>query len=321
MNFTIAPGNYQLQVQGGTGNNNPTFASTAYSFTPSSISEYINITSSSTGYNGPFSKINILKSSTCDLIPVTIPLKKCCTCPPPVTPDSVSVCQNSELKIKVNSNGANSPTFYWNGPNNFISATSDTTLNVSSNAASNMQGKYYVYSISADTCQSVNDSVFVNVKQLHATPVISQSNDTLYSNVLTGNQWYNKQSGKIDNATNATYTPSKSGEYYVIVTQNGCSSDTSNFFNFISVGVSNLSNSEPNINIYPNPASNKFTIAFDNQKDSYNLEILNTIGQVVLNKKINNNVEQVDLSGQAAGVYFVKVQTGNNTVVRKIIKE
>ena len=33
------------------------------------------------------------------------------------------------------------------------------------------------------------------------------------------------------------------------------------------------------------------------------------------------SVEQADLSGQSAGVYFVKVQTANNTVVKKIIKQ
>ena len=76
-----------------------------------------------------------------------------------------------------------------------------------------------------------------------------------------------------------------------------------------------------NIKFYPNPASNKFTIEIDNQKETYNLEIINATGQVVLNKQITNPVEQVDLSGQTAGVYFVKVQTANNTVVKKIIKE
>jgi len=78
---------------------------------------------------------------------------------------------------------------------------------------------------------------------------------------------------------------------------------------------------DDNISIYPNPTNNKFSIEIDNRNESYNLEILNTIGQVVLNKKITNNVEQVDLSGQSAGVYFVKLQSGNNTIVKKVIKQ
>ena len=86
------------------------------------------------------------------------------------------------------------------------------------------------------------------------------------------------------------------------------------------IGINKLI-SNNSINIYPNPTSDKFTIQFNNLKESYNLEILNTTGQVVLNKKITNNVEQVDLSGQAAGVYFVKLQSRDKTIVKKVIKQ
>ena len=75
------------------------------------------------------------------------------------------------------------------------------------------------------------------------------------------------------------------------------------------------------INIFPNPTNDKFTIQIDNIKEAFKLEILSTTGQVVLCKQITNSIEQVDLSGQAAGVYFVKLQSVNNSVVRKIIKQ
>ena len=77
----------------------------------------------------------------------------------------------------------------------------------------------------------------------------------------------------------------------------------------------------PVVITYPNPTTDKFTIEINNQNESYNLEILNTIGQIILNKKITNQVEQVDLSGQSSGIYFVKLQTAGNTIVRKIIKQ
>ena len=75
------------------------------------------------------------------------------------------------------------------------------------------------------------------------------------------------------------------------------------------------------IKVFPNPTNDKFTIAFDNSKENYKIEILNITGQVVFNKQLTNSVEQVDLYGQSAGVYFVKLQTKNNTVVKKIIKQ
>jgi len=90
--------------------------------------------------------------------------------------------------------------------------------------------------------------------------------------------------------------------------------------NFISSSIYNNSADDKSIKIFPNPTNDKFTIQLGNKDVSYNLEILNTLGQVVLNKQITNPVEQIDISGEAAGVYFVKVQTNNNTVVKKIIK-
>jgi len=87
------------------------------------------------------------------------------------------------------------------------------------------------------------------------------------------------------------------------------------------LSIENIKQSALNVKLYPNPASDKFTIQIDNLKEAYTLEILNTTGQVVLNKRITNSVEQVDLSGQAAGVYFVKLQSVNNSVVRKIVKQ
>jgi hypothetical protein len=86
--------------------------------------------------------------------------------------------------------------------------------------------------------------------------------------------------------------------------------------------VANVNFDKINFQVYPNPTNNYFTIGIDNHKEkSYNLEILNTIGQVVLNKEIINSAEQVDLSGQPTGVYFVKLQSVNNTFIKKIIKQ
>ncbi len=93
------------------------------------------------------------------------------------------------------------------------------------------------------------------------------------------------------------------------------------FTSTFSNGISNIQSNKNNILIYPNPTNDKFIIQIENQNVSYNLEILNTIGQVVLTKKIINSIEQVDLSGQVAGVYFVKLQSENSMIVRKIIKQ
>ena len=92
-------------------------------------------------------------------------------------------------------------------------------------------------------------------------------------------------------------------------------------YTITTVSIAEVKQSAINVTLYPNPASDKFTIQIDNLKEAYTLEILNTTGQVVLSKQLTNSIEQVDLSGQAAGVYFVKLQSVNNSIVRKIIKQ
>lgn len=235
-----------------------------------------------------------------------------------ITPEgSTTFCQGDSVILDAGPHA--SPLLYsglsYQWLNNGVTIKGAT--NSSHTAAS--AGKYQV--IVTDTCGSAtSDTTTVTVNPKPAKPKIILKNDTLFSNALAGNQWYNIQSGIIDNATDSIYIPSRSGDYFVIVTKNGCSSDSSNIFNYTSVGIAVLSN-KSTINIYPNPADSKFDIEIDNQKESYTLEILNIVGQIVFTEKLNNSIEQVDLSGLSNGVYFVKLQSASNTIVRKIIKQ
>ncbi len=71
-----------------------------------------------------------------------------------------------------------------------------------------------------------------------------------------------------------------------------------------------------NLQIYPNPVSKSFTIKTDEKIIS--VEVYDTLGRKVHSfptEKIHN-IERL-----AKGVYFVKVQTGKNLYIEKIIKE
>ena len=35
----------------------------------------------------------------------------------------------------------------------------------------------------------------------------------------------------------------------------------------------------------------------------------------------NNDVTQIDMSGQKSGIYLAKIKQGNNVVVKKLVKE
>ena len=177
----------------------------------------------------------------------------------------------------------------------------------------------YTVTVTDDNNCSNTDDVKITVNII-STPTIMQTGDSLVSIAISGNQWYFNNL-LIPHDTTQSFIPDQNGNYFVIVTQNGCSSDTSTILNVSNVGIADLSSDKTNIHIFPNPITDKFTIEMNNQNGSYNLEILNAVGQVILNKKIINRVEQIDLSGQSAGVYFVKLQSVNSTITKKIIKQ
>jgi len=86
------------------------------------------------------------------------------------------------------------------------------------------------------------------------------------------------------------------------------------------VGIQEVEKST--MNIYPNPCTGKATLALNNNSgESPEIFITNLAGQLV--KKINavayENEITLDLSGQAKGVYFVKIATEKGVEVRKLV--
>ncbi|MBU2650075.1 MAG: T9SS type A sorting domain-containing protein, partial [Bacteroidetes bacterium] len=82
------------------------------------------------------------------------------------------------------------------------------------------------------------------------------------------------------------------------------------------VSVSELSSE--GIAIYPNPATDVVNITAT--EDITFVTIINNVGQVVYNNKVvNDNVLQVTTSGFEAGVYMIKVETGSNVIIQKVI--
>jgi len=72
-----------------------------------------------------------------------------------------------------------------------------------------------------------------------------------------------------------------------------------------------------NLQVFPNPSSDKFTIQGEKMEK---ITIFNTMGQVV--KTINTNrkdIQQVNLGVQPKGIYLIKVETSKSVISKKII--
>ncbi|MBK8427274.1 MAG: T9SS type A sorting domain-containing protein [Lewinellaceae bacterium] len=78
------------------------------------------------------------------------------------------------------------------------------------------------------------------------------------------------------------------------------------------------------VQITPNPSSGMVQVsALFGQTRKGSVQVLNVLGQTVLNKNFQSAFlnESIDLQGSAPGVYFVRVQSGGEQVVRKVVVE
>jgi photosystem II stability/assembly factor-like uncharacterized protein len=179
--------------------------------------------------------------------------------------------------------------------------TSDTNCVIGSPATSNM--------------------ITMTVNPIPPTPIITLLGDTLLiSDADSLNQWYINDS-IIPGATDTSYIVTTNGYYYVIVTINGCMSDTSNIIS-TTVGFDEVSLNNEFV-MYPNPATN--SIQIETQLKSVpvdaRIEILNIEGQTIICTGIDENHKSIDISSLARGMYFVRMKTRNGISVKKLIKE
>ena len=85
--------------------------------------------------------------------------------------------------------------------------------------------------------------------------------------------------------------------------------------------VNNMQRSSDEINIYPNPVSSQLSISFN--QPVQNIKIENTLGQTILDIKINSSdlsTQTIDVRNFPNGIYFIKIKSSSDYIVRKFIK-
>jgi PKD repeat protein len=161
---------------------------------------------------------------------------------------------------------------------------------------------------------------YIMVTQTQA-PVIILNVNTLASNIPTGNQWY-RDGNIIQGATLQTYDIIQTGWYWDIVTQNGCSSDTSNNIYKLFVGMEDLNTSL--FMIYPSPGDGKFTVSYITLKSSSSfLRVFNLMGVKVYEHIFQSipgqQTEAVDLGNIPSGLYTVSITTNEGIITGKVV--
>jgi len=130
---------------------------------------------------------------------------------------------------------------------------------------------------------------------------ITQDGYNLSTDATGDIQWY-LDDAAIDGATEASYTCTVDGEYYIIVTyDNDCESQS----NTITVSGTDVEDYASNqFSIYPNP--NSGILKIDNAEGAQ-IQIINQLGQIVASSNIDDDAKELNLSELPNGTYIVKI--------------
>lgn len=249
----------------------------------------------------------------------------------PAIPGSINgpaeVCQE-ELNISYSIPPvATTVNYNWTVPAGSSVSSGDSTTSITVNFGT-LSGNICVNA--GNICGTGNNKCMaVILIPVPETPVITlQDYNILSSSAATGNQWYDSN-GTISGATFQTFTAPSTGYYFVIVTQNACSSDTSNIIYADLTDIDKTESTE--LLIYPNPVKNKMIIEILNPHPSYyrtgsgfsllnsKFEILNVIGQVIYSSVICHPSLVIDLSALPRGIYVLKIYTDKKIIIKKIV--
>jgi ELWxxDGT repeat protein len=150
--------------------------------------------------------------------------------------------------------------------------------------------------------------VSIKFKPLPAKPVITQDNSRLSVSSSGQLQWYFNGSA-IAGATTHTLTYTGAGDYSVKVTENGCSV----FSDKQLISVTSTEQLFTTL-VYPNPVSTTLMVE---TKDSQpvQLKLMDIRGNVVLQKKLTEPVNKVDLGHFSKGVYILQLNQHSKKII------
>ncbi len=145
--------------------------------------------------------------------------------------------------------------------------------------------------------------------------------------------YYHCSSGNNDIHLNPLFIDLNQGNYHIQV-NSPCidAGDPSSSYNdpdgtrndigafFYDPNLSTIDDLILDVKIYPNPTKGEIYI---NTNSLYSIKIMNTIGQTIFeeNMLINNFTKTIDLSNYEKGIYYIKIQSRNDSVSEIIIKE
>ena len=194
-----------------------------------------------------------------------------------------------------------------------------------SSAGSDPTGYYYYFydwEIKEPLCVSIRNPVTATIGSisvdLGADTIITAQPDTILLDAGTGYDSYFWQ----DSSTIQTFNVDSYGWYSVTVTDDSCDASDSIYIES-PVNISDFVSLNEQIYIYPNPNKGIFNIVVKTgEKTDLIIELMNIQGQIVYRNNVKGVltfIDEIDVSGLAKGIYYLRVNTGKQVKVEKVV--
>lgn len=163
--------------------------------------------------------------------------------------------------------------------------------------------------------------VTTTVNPISVLAPITEQGKTLISSAPDAMfQWINANTGlPIENATNASFTPTETGNYAVVVTQNGCSATSAPIF--IRYIGQNQQAHDILYDFYPNPMFQTLNIDLNIKYIEGDIKLFHITGKQVFAKTIKDQRHvAIDVNDLEQGIYFLEVTLDGIPTTTKLVK-
>jgi predicted outer membrane repeat protein len=87
----------------------------------------------------------------------------------------------------------------------------------------------------------------------------------------------------------------------------------------IEIVEKNIFNGEQQFILFPNPAINSLNVHLASMEQPVSFTLVNANGQILINRILKNELSQIDISGFTNGVYLIRLDNQNFSLVKKVI--
>ena len=222
------------------------------------------------------------------------------------------ICEGRCVTFSDTSAG-NPTTWSWNFPGGTPSSSTSNMQVVCYNSPGT-----YAVTLTVGNASGTNSTTaagYITVHPTPAPPTIIQTGNMLTCNpVAAAYQWY-YNGVLLSGQTNQTYNAAVSGYYQVGITDvNGCVA-TSDSFLFEPNGITGLIANE--VQLFPNPFNNTIQL---NTTHNIGWQLMNVIGETLMEGTTNKNYE-IETQELSKGIYFMRVISGNETMLLRLLKQ